>query len=229
MQKAKISEVFRSIQGEGPFTGTPQVFVRFYDCNLNCAWCDTPHAKEGGGQCTEYSAAELFEIIKPLCKQCSWVSLTGGEPLLHKNFLKELLPLLKKANVQTYLETNGVLHRELGEVLQWIDCIAMDIKVPSSTKSRALWDEHHAFLKAVNNREMFTKVVVTSDTSDDDMVRAAQLVAGYDKGRTFVLQPNYFELHNGVTKKCLHFQNICLQYLHDVRVMPQAHKIMKLR
>ena len=44
MNKANISEIFQSIQGEGKYAGASQVFVRFFECNMHCAWCDTPHA-----------------------------------------------------------------------------------------------------------------------------------------------------------------------------------------
>ncbi len=39
--QAKISEIFKSIQGEGPYQGINQVFVRFFGCNLCCRFCDT--------------------------------------------------------------------------------------------------------------------------------------------------------------------------------------------
>ena len=40
--KAKIKEIFASIQGEGPYVGVKQLFIRFCACNLNCDYCDTP-------------------------------------------------------------------------------------------------------------------------------------------------------------------------------------------
>lgn len=56
----KVNEIFYSLQGEGRFTGTPAVFLRFSGCNLKCSFCDTSH-DEG----VEMQAAEIIgEILK---------------------------------------------------------------------------------------------------------------------------------------------------------------------
>ena len=46
--KLKITEIFKSIQGESSYAGLPCVFVRLSGCNLNCNWCDTPYARIKG-------------------------------------------------------------------------------------------------------------------------------------------------------------------------------------
>ena len=137
MIKAKVSEIFKSIQGEGKYVGVSQVFVRFYGCNMRCSWCDTPYAiGDVPGRFKEYSKGELLKSVKEIYKDCHSLSLTGGEPLVQKDFIKDFLPLLKKHRIKTYLETNGVLPEELKEVVEGIDIIAMDIKLPSSTKCK---------------------------------------------------------------------------------------------
>ena len=95
MIKAKISEVFHSIQGEGKYTGREQVFVRFFECNMRCVWCDTPNAiGDTTRHYQEYSLEELLSEVRGLYPGCHSVSLTGGEPLAQKDFIKELLPSL---------------------------------------------------------------------------------------------------------------------------------------
>lgn len=69
----KINEIFYSLQGEGFYTGTPAVFVRFSGCNLKCSFCDTQH--EDGRMMSD------DEIVAEVCKYpCRMVILTGGEP-----------------------------------------------------------------------------------------------------------------------------------------------------
>src|SRR3989338_6029109 len=129
--KARISEIFRSIQGEGKYTGVPQVFVRFFECHMHCAWCDTPDSiGDGRREFKEFSPKELLKEIRPLFENCHSASLTGGEPLLQADFIKEFIPLLKSAKLKIYLETSGVLFKELKRVVKDADIISMDFKLP---------------------------------------------------------------------------------------------------
>lgn len=227
---AKILEIFHSIQGEGKYAGVPQVFVRFFECNMHCGWCDTPNSiGDGKREFKEYSSRQLFDTIQPLWQQSHSVSLTGGEPLHQKDFIKEFIPLLKKAGTRIYLETNGIFFKELEDLIDDIDFIAMDIKLPSSTKCRAYWEEHKEFLKVAKQKDVFIKVVVTSDTKEEDLKMAVDLIAGIDPSIVVFLQPNHFEIRNGALPKCLTFQNYGSRYLKDVRVLPQVHKFIKMR
>jgi len=126
--KAKIAEVFDSVQGEGLYLGERQIFVRFFDCNLNCSFCDTKPDRF-----TEYEPQELFQEIKLYHQHYHSISFTGGEPLLYKDFLKEILKLTRRHGYKHYLETNGTLAAELEELIDHIDIVAMDLKLPSST------------------------------------------------------------------------------------------------
>ncbi len=228
--KAKISEIFHSIQGEGKYTGREQVFVRFFGCNMRCAWCDTPNATgDTAGHCQEYGLEELLAEVRDLRPGCHSVSLTGGEPLVQKDFIKGLLPSLEKEGMKSYLETNGVLDQCLAEIIAGVDIIAMDLKLPSSTKCRPYWEEHAAFLRVARQKEVFIKAVVSSDTDKEDIARSVELVAGVDPNIPLILQPNYFERKNGALDRCLDYQDYCRQYLTDVKVMSQMHKVWKIR
>jgi 7-carboxy-7-deazaguanine synthase len=228
--KANILEMFQSIQGEGKYVGARQVFVRFFECNMHCVWCDTPHSiGDTTRRYKEYTLDELNHAINDLSGGCHSVSLTGGEPLLQTPFIKSLLPLLKQKSLLSYLETNGIFHEELKTIIDDIDIVAMDIKLPSSTKEKPFWHEHAEFLKVARTKDAFIKTVVSSDTTKEDVDRAVELVADVDPDILFILQPNTYDMQNGVVKKCVAFQEDCLKKLKHVRVMPQMHKFMKLR
>ncbi len=228
--KAKISEVFRSIQGEGKYAGVPQVFVRFFGCHMHCVWCDTPDSiGDGKQEFQEYGITDLLKEIRPLAKGCHSISLTGGEPLMQVDFLREFLPSLKAIGFTTYLETSGVLYQALAKVVRWMDIIAMDLKLPSSTGCRPFWKEHKEFLQIARRKEGFIKTVISKDTTPVDIMTAVRLVAKIAPETTLILQPNTFDLNHSVVQRCLDMQNVCRKYLEDVRILPQLHKFMNLR
>ena len=121
----KINEIFYSLQGEGTWTGLPNIFIRATNCNLRCSFCDTKYAYEEG---TEMTIPEIMNDIKKY--SCTRVCLTGGEPLLQKDTFP-LLDTLAKKNYITCVETNGSLSIQplvkRKEIL-----ISLDIKCPSS-------------------------------------------------------------------------------------------------
>lgn len=101
----KISEIFESIQGEGPWIGYPTVFVRLHGCNLNCSFCDTRYSKEGGY--TEYDPRELANSI--LERRSNFIVFTGGEPTLQMDELKITIGAIRKGDPlkSIAIETNG--------------------------------------------------------------------------------------------------------------------------
>ena len=103
-----VKEVFYTIQGEGPFSGHPAVFVRLAGCNLKCYWCDTDFESSNWRPQLVDLLAQI-ESIKP--PHCRLIVLTGGEP-----FRQNIVPLIEKLLAKDYfvqLETNGTLWLEL--------------------------------------------------------------------------------------------------------------------
>ena len=109
--KYKVNEIFYSLQGEGFWTGTPMVFVRFSGCNLRCPFCDTSHAAF-----TEMSADEILSAVRAEGSACRRICLTGGEPSLQLD--EPLVRLLKAEGYALHVETNGT--QQLPEGLDWI-------------------------------------------------------------------------------------------------------------
>lgn len=219
MKTAKIAEIFDSIQGEGIYSGIKQVFVRFFGCNLKCAFCDTP--------LEAFQEKTPDEVRGEILKYSNFhsVSLTGGEPLCQADFLKDLLPGIRALGHKVYLETNGTLPRELQKIIDDIDIIAMDIKLPSSTKGCALWPEHEDFLKAALKKEVFVKMVVTSETEIADIFRARAIIREADPCIPVILQPNWTDGCATLSDKMIFFKKEIISHgIRDVRILPQAHK-----
>jgi 7-carboxy-7-deazaguanine synthase len=230
--KADIVDIFSSIQGEGVFLGARQIFVRFKKCNLKCSYCDEPR----DGKATEYTPLELLSEVKyvELAKGPHHsVSITGGEPLVYSEFLKTFLKLLKKEGMTTYLETNGTLPRELDKVIDLVDIVSMDFKLPSSTGEKPFWDEHLEFLRIASWKKAFVKTIVTENTTKADIVRAAELVKKIKGNIPFVIQPasplNKEDKMLG-NDTLMKFVEIGLKHnIDNIRVIPQMHKKMGVK
>jgi len=227
---AKILEIFHSIQGEGKYVGAPQVFVRFFECNMHCVWCDTPGSiGDGRREYKEMGLEETLKQVNDIYDNAHSVSITGGEPLLQADFLKSFCHALRREGKKTYLDSNGTLPDALQEIIKDIDVIAMDIKLPSSTQQKPFWAEHKEFLKIAARKEVFIKVVTSLNTKEEEVLKAAKLVAAVDPGILFIIQPNYLDMKKGIIEQCLGHQKSCAKILKDVRILPQVHKFMKLR
>jgi organic radical activating enzyme len=109
----KVNEIFYSIQGEGRYTGTPAVFVRFAGCNLNCWFCDTEFHSF-----TEMSEEEIVAEVSQYPSQ--YIVITGGEPTLQ--LTASLTTLLHAAGFYIMLETNGTRALQEGCEVDWITC-----------------------------------------------------------------------------------------------------------
>jgi len=123
MLRLKITEIFRSLQGEADTVGIPTVFVRLTGCPLRCQYCDTSYAFHGGEW---WMLEEVVGRVREL--DTSHVCVTGGEPLAQKNCLA-LLTQLCESGLRVSLETSGALS------LEGVDprvVLVVDVKTPAS-------------------------------------------------------------------------------------------------
>ena len=127
-----ITEIFKSIQGEGTRAGLPCIFVRLTGCNLRCAWCDTAYAFHGGQKMSGEEGLERVEALGQTSNgsrsNVPLVELTGGEPLLQA----EVYPLAERllaAGHVVLIETSG--ERFIGGLPKAVIKI-VDVKCPDS-------------------------------------------------------------------------------------------------
>jgi 7-carboxy-7-deazaguanine synthase len=249
---APFLEIFSSVQGEGLLVGERQVFLRFLGCNLDCAYCDTVAARIESATCrvergagseqfdevaNPLSVDEVVEAVAHLAKPQPGlhhsVALTGGEPLLHTDFLLALLPRLGDLGLGAYLETNGTLAEEAARVLPHLDVVCTDLKLPSATRQAPVWGLHERFLLALTacedpSRLDFAKAVVGAETTAEEIDTACQLLLGISPDMPLVLQP-VTPTQGGVEapspRQVLDLQARGKRHLRSVRVIPQTHRL----
>jgi organic radical activating enzyme len=159
------------------------------------------------------------------------VSMTGGEPLVQGHYLAELGAQLKRRDVPIYLETNGTQLEALEECLSCIDIIGMDWKLRSSAGGRDTTQDHIHFLKVGLSKKIFVKCVVTNTTQLDEFEQVCCHISEIGSKIPFVVQP--VTAVRGVESPSpeilLHLSSVAQRYVKDVRVIPQIHKLLKLR
>ncbi|HVB86649.1 MAG TPA: radical SAM protein [Candidatus Dormibacteraeota bacterium] len=124
-----ITEIFKSIQGEGTRAGLPCIFVRLTGCNLRCVWCDTEYAFHGGKKCTlDEVVAQVRALAGEADRRVALVEITGGEPLLQRE-TPALAERLLGEGYTVMIETSG--ERFVGELPREVIKI-VDVKCPDS-------------------------------------------------------------------------------------------------
>ncbi len=246
-----LSEIFCSIQGEGIFVGERQVFLRTAGCSATCFWCDTPASKDRPTLCfvhgeerrslpnpvtVDQALTELRSVIRHHAPVRT-VSITGGEPLEQREFVAALAEAIKRDGFRVYLDTNGLHPGAMISLAPLIDVVAMDIKLPSATGEDS-WEVHRRFLEALSGVDTFVKIVIAPGTPLDELERAVRLIAEADPGIPLVLQPEgtaLFKPAQRTTEKkelldrLRRGQQIALGHLRDVRVIPQCHRLLKVK
>ncbi len=133
----QISEIYRSIQGEGRLTGVPSTFVRVSGCNLRCVWCDTPYASwepEGVERSPEDVASEALGM------GAKHVVVTGGEPMIF-NDVVALTERLREGGAHVTVETAGTVFRDVA-----CDLASVSPKLSNSTpreRDSGWWADRH--------------------------------------------------------------------------------------
>jgi organic radical activating enzyme len=232
--RARVSEIFTSIEGEGIFVGKKTLFIRFSGCHLKCRWCDTKYALplDSG---TDYQIDEIKDlIIKELQPFTYKVNFTGGEPLLQTEAVIELADFIKKqTNVKTYLESSCFDSELFSKVLPYIDICKIEFKTDDS---KVVEDEEYdnlilneikcLELAVESNKATYIKIVVTNSTNLESFKNLVYNISKKIKPSDIlglIIQPS-FGIDQPTVNKLLDTYDIVQPMFPEVRIIPQLHK-----
>lgn len=230
--------------------GERQVFIRFHGCQLSCEYCDSRESRSAGPPATcrvekrpghgefdaignPVAASRIVGILEEwlsLCRHAHHsISLTGGEPLLQLTSNRDYLSAMKGL-LPLYLETNGIDYAALGECIDSLDYISMDMKLPSATGMKEYWEEHVEFLKIAAKRDVFVKIVVNDQTPANEIQLVCDIICSVDDRIPLVLQPlTTPDGRLGISGRTLmNLQEAASRNVREVRVIPQTHKFLGL-
>ncbi len=248
--RGNLSELYLSLQGEGLWVGTPMVFVRLSGCHRRCRYCDTEYAlvaerhariwhrwRTGAPDLVVENPVSLEQVVAWVCqaanRTAAWVTFTGGEPLLQADFVATLATSLKARDFRTLLETEGGLPDALAKTLPYLDAVAADIKLPSTTGEPLDWDATERFFSLIAhaNVDACAKIIITPDIDEREFERAVQMLTRLPRQISLILQPvtpARFVTEAPDFLLLLHLAAMAQSFLSDVRIVPQVHKLLQL-
>ena len=210
----RVAEKFISINGEGVRAGELAVFVRFQGCNLACHYCDTKWALAKDCPCEEMSPEQIHAYIKGT--GITNVTLTGGEPLLHKDMDRLLAILLADEELRVEIETNGAVDLRKFCACPGRPVFTMDYKLPSSGYEKSM---------VLENFELLSKddTVKFVSGSTEDLERAYKIIREYDLLRKCHV---YFSPVFGDIEPAEIVSFMMDHKLNEARLQIQMHKVI---
>ncbi len=247
--QAPLIEIFSAFQGEGPMVGRPTLFVRTAGCPLRCRWCDTVESHEVPGLFARKDALgrvlgrernpatpeRILELLDgDLAPRPEWVSLTGGEPLLHPAFAAALFGGVRARGLQTHLETAALDAGVLRGLLPLVDHLSMDWKLPAAVGGKDLAEGHLDCLEAAVSRstDVAVKVVLCGTEGEPPEFEAAlDRLEPFRASFRLVLQlvTPCGQVREGPSPDYLLAQSAeALERGFSVLVLPQVHRMLGL-
>lgn len=256
MKKAKLVEVFTSLQGEGTMMGVRQIFIRLAGCNLKCNYCDTdfsyknkfrletnPFSKKFEYLVNPIEAQKLLQLVLNLRDKASteWLALTGGEPLIQADFLTDFLPLAKGESFKIFLETNATLPEEFLKIKHYLDFVSLDIKLPAFCHPESALKKQLNFFKLCSEIKGEAKVVLvslksfvkkqSSKTNFDKLVNEfEQKIIIFNKALPdypLILQPAT-GFFEPHFEESIEYQDLALKHHSEVKLLPRLHILYNL-
>jgi 7-carboxy-7-deazaguanine synthase len=202
----RVTEIFRSIQGESTHAGRPCTFVRLTGCPMRCTWCDSEYTFTGG---EHLSLDEVMKQVRGF--GCRLVEITGGEPLAQREAF-DLIKRLCDESYEVLIETGGYVSTE---DLDQRAKVILDVKCPASGEAERNHWPNLARLRPEVDEVKF----VIADRADWDF--ALDVMQKYDlqsRARSVLISPAWEqidlqELANWIVESGL-----------DLRMQLQMHK-----
>ena len=242
--KTVISQIIKTIQGEGPTVGYPVTLIRFAGCQLKCSYCDTkwalkvPNCKAFNDiennitpyEINYHNVYEFLKFLRDIVGSSNRILFTGGEPFLHTELMDEVTSYLK--NKYFEIETNGVLLSKTKyiENLEFLDRRPGKIQLNISPKFDEYSHKYTSdFTKAINyiNDVMDVKVtfkfVYRQDQEENLMGFIEKRIP---KNSVIVFSPmtpplDISNFENKFKKSCLETVDFCIR--NDFRYSPREH------
>jgi len=210
----KITEIFESIHGEvnGHHQGRICTFIRTSGCNLRCYYCDTPGTQNPIGENTTFDS--ILDKIKYYNNQ--YLCITGGEPLLNKSQMVDLLSLLHFQNYKISVETNGTI--DITPFYQYVESFVVDYKVGV--------DNYKPFLKNyINLRNTdVIKFVVGSEKDIIEIVNNFSFLEHQYKNKTQKPVISFSPIISETFTPKILFTGLKNNGIHNVLISVQIHK-----
>ncbi len=210
LDKLKVVEIFRTVEGEGRWVGLPISFIRLEGCNLRCPWCDTTYSYDG----KTYKEMSIKQIISEVEKfRLKRVCITGGEPFFSP-YLPDLVQALLEKNYKVFIETNGTLWNEKFKTI-----FNENVYITCSPKP-PMYFVHKELIPYINE----LKFVIDEYISIDHIIKPEFI--DLLKNDIIVLQPESNKKQ--MVEKALYIQDKLLELGIESRIIPQCHKVLGL-
>lgn len=204
-----VNEIFSSIEGEGIRTGYPVTFIRLFGCNIHCSYCDTRYSCVG----TDFKKMSIDEIVEKVAQFGNKrVTLTGGEPLIHRD-VDSLITTLWKLGYEINIETNGTVF--VGEYTHLDNVIlTVDYKSLSSGQNNKM---DFANFQVLREQDVLKFVVATKEDLED----MKQVVTIYNPNCNIFVSPVFGDIEPVQIVDFIKENN-----LQNCRVQLQLHKFI---
>ena len=173
----RVTEIFRSIQGESTHAGRPCAFVRLTGCPMRCVWCDSEYTFSGGDH---FTVDDVMSRVRDL--NCNLVEVTGGEPLAQREAFI-LIERLCGEGFEVLVETGGFVSTEDADPRA---SIILDVKCPASGEAERNHWPNLARLRADKDEVKFVIM------NFEDWNYAREIIGRYDldhRARAILISP----------------------------------------